>query len=117
MGKPETIGYQNDPDNWSAPRLPDMAIDSDGFWIERPGGVREPVEDVDGFMRYHGYKRVYKPRNFRAVRETSGYHVYCKTCDDTSWTGIPPHDYAVWHTSRYHTARHYSASWPLDLVE
>jgi hypothetical protein len=109
MGKPEIIGYQNDPNNWSAPRLPDMAIDSDGFWIERPGGVRRLVEDVDGFMRHHGYKRVYKPREFHAVPGGYGeYYVYCKTCPTHFATTLLPHDAAKLHTKVKH---HHSAEW------
>jgi len=103
VGKPEIIGYQHNPDNWSAPRLPDMTIDSDGFWVERPGGVRRLVEDVDGFMRYHGYKRVYKPRENRAKPYRNGYRGYCKTCDITWYTDNQlPHDYAITHAQKYH---------------
>jgi hypothetical protein len=114
VGKPEIIGYQSDPLNWSAPRLPDMTFDLDGFWIDGPTGVRELVKDVDGFMRYHGMKRVYKPREFRADRIGNGnYGLYCKTCGIYAETGLLPHDAAELHAENH---RHYSASWPLDLV-
>ena len=98
MGKPEIIGYRADPDNWSAPRLPEMTFDPDGMWVDGPAGVRELIEDEDAFYRYHGYKRVYKPRNFSAhPRNNGGHYVHCKTCGGTSWTVLLPHDYAVMH--------------------
>jgi hypothetical protein len=103
VGKPEIIGYQADPGNWSAPRLPEMTFDPDGVWVSGETGVRELVEDVDGFMRYHGYKRVYKPRNFRATARFGGYRFHCKECDTTTLTsGYLPHDFAELHAKQDH---------------
>jgi len=109
MGKPEIIGYRADPDNWSAPRLPEMTFDPDGMWVDGPAGVRELIEDEDAFYRYHGYKRAYKPREFRAEWRHGGYRVHCKTCGTSSlYAGYLPLDAVRDHAE---SDRHYSASW------
>jgi hypothetical protein len=107
MGKPEIMGYQTDPANWSAPPMPAIAIDSDGAWMESLSGMRTPIEDVDAFYRYHGWKRVYKPREFRASPRDSGYEIKCNTCGTVSWAiGYRqlPHDWAVTHARSAHSA-------------
>jgi hypothetical protein len=120
VGKPEIIGYRADPDNWSAPELPEMTIDSEGFQVPciSIGYDGKPFEDtrylgedeIDGYMRHHGYKRVYKPRNFRADSIGNGdYGLYCKTCGIYAETGLLPHDAAKLHAERKH---HYSLYWP-----
>jgi len=110
MGKPEIIGYQADPLNWSAPSLPSISIDADGLWVERNGTRRHlPPESVDEFYLRHGYKRVYKPREFHAKPAYGGYRIHCRTCDTTTLTsGYLPHDSAKMHAEREH---HYSTTW------
>jgi len=111
MGKPEIIGYQADPLNWSAPTLPDIAIDSDGLWVERPGSRRYiPPEDVDALYRSHGWKRVYKPREFHArAVDNGGYLMHCKTCGaDFAAGDMLPHDVAKLHAETNH---HHSVYW------
>lgn len=119
MGKPEIIGWTSDPDNWSAPQLPEMTFDSNGvsipcIGIDDHGDPYETTrylgeDELDGFMRHHGYKRVYKPRNFRAKRRSDGYSVYCGVCNDSAYTDRHlPHDFAKIHAEKM---RHYSTGW------
>jgi hypothetical protein len=122
MGKPEIIGYQNDPDNWDTPELPEMTFDSDGVsipWWEIDSRTGMPFKTarriepdaMDSFMRYHGYKRVYKPREFRADPLGDGsYGVYCSTCVCYFQTELLPHDAAKLHAEVNH---HRPADWPL----
>jgi hypothetical protein len=125
MGKPEIIGYQTDPDNWSAPRMPDITYDSDGIQIPciSIGYDGKPYEDtrylgedeIDGFMRHHGMKRVYKPREFHAgsAGEDGSYRVHCKTCAiDFIAVNMLPHDAAKLHVESGHQS---GISWA-DLV-
>lgn len=109
MGKPEIIGYQSDPNNWSAPPMPSIAIDPDGLWVERPGSRRYvPPDEVDNLYRSHGWKRVYKPRKFHAdVIGNGNYGLFCKFCGIYAETELLPHDAAKLHAERYH---HYSTS-------
>jgi hypothetical protein len=110
MGKPEIIGYQHDPDNWSAPQLPEMTFAGGEIWVYRGGTPVRRIEphELDGFMRYHGYKRVYRERQFHAWPAFGGYRLRCKECDRTGLIGgdVLPHDYASKHqcTPRYGTA-------------
>lgn len=122
MGKPEIIGYQTDHERiWSTPRMPDITYDSTGISVPclSIGYDGKPYEDtryladdeVDGFMRHHGMKRVYKPREFRADSIGNGnYGLYCKTCSIYAETGLLPHDAAKLHAERKH---HQPADWPL----
>jgi hypothetical protein len=122
MGKPEIIGYQIDPERrWSVPRMPDITYDSDGIQIPCIGidNHGEPFEttrylgddEIDGFMRHHGMKRVYKPREFRAKPAYGGYRIHCKTCGTTTLTsGYLPHDSARMHAEREHRQ---PTDWPL----
>jgi hypothetical protein len=120
MGKPEIIGYQNDPDNWDTPELPEMTFDVDGVsipWWEIDDRTGMPFKTtrriepdaLDGFMRHHGMKRVYKPREFRADAIGNGnYGLYCKTCGIYAETGLLPHDAAKLHADSNH---HHRPSW------
>jgi hypothetical protein len=126
MGKPEIIGYEtNHARKWSCPPLPQITFDSTGVHVPcvRIGYDGKPYEDTryldtdefDGYMRHHGMKRVYKPREFHADAIGNGnYGLYCKTCGIYAETGLLPHDAAKLHAEVNH---HDRTSWPRDLVE
>lgn len=110
MSKPEIIGYQTDPDNWwAAPQSPEITFDSQGISVPRPywdaqGRLYEEPQylqpdEVDAFMRHHGMKRLYKPRDFFAEPLGEGdYSLHCRKCGKTTQTvKILPHDAALRH--------------------
>lgn len=117
MSKPVITGYETDPDRWwTAPDIPELKIDSDGTWewatqVGFNGELYEdwrliPPETLDHFMRFHGMKRVYQPRNFHAVQvkdEPDAYRIRCRKCDTTTLAvGALPHDVARRHWARVH---------------
>lgn len=79
MTGPEIIGYETDNVRvWSSPPMPeDVRINAEGIWIPtiEIGFDGRPYEDerklgleeIDGFMRYYGMKRVYRERDFKAT--------------------------------------------------
>ena len=96
--------------------MPEITYDSDGIQIPCIGidYHGEPFEttrylgedEIDGFMRHHGMKRVYKPRNFHADKIGNGnYGLYCKTCGIYAETGLLPHDAAKLHSTVNHEGR------------
>lgn len=110
MGKPEIIGWEPDPN--ASPEsqalwgLYDIGKDAGGWYFQRSGmgsRLHLPIASERAvMMRWLGMKPVYREREFRFVPDASGHQVTCKTCGETSWTGILPHDYARWHSRRYH---------------
>lgn len=110
MSGPEIIGYQTDPDNWWAvPNMPEVMMDSEGISVPEPSWDRSgrmheeqrylQPDEVDAFMRHHGMKRVYKPRNFHATPLGYGdYLLHCRNCEkDTATVNLLPHDAALRH--------------------
>jgi hypothetical protein len=114
MGKPKIIGYESDPNNWHAPRLPELTFDSEGMsipWVwhdsqGRPVEVQHyltPKESHELMIRC-GLKPVYAERPFRAVPAFGGWRLYCKWCDTTTLLGgdLLPHDAAEVHMRWVH---------------
>lgn len=112
MSKPEIIGYETDPDQyWTAPRMPELKVDGDGTWewamhVGHDGELYEdwrliPPGALDHFMRFHGMKRVYEPRQFHATRTGIGWRLKCRNCNLSALTydeqGIRPHGLAEVH--------------------
>ncbi|NLG62754.1 MAG: hypothetical protein GX539_10955 [Candidatus Cloacimonetes bacterium] len=109
MSKPQIIGYEVDPAQvWTAPPMPEIQMDKEGIsipaiGIDDHGDSFEArrylgADEIDGFMRFHGMKRVYQARQFHAKRAYGGYRLHCRTCKETTLTsGYLPHDAALRH--------------------
>jgi hypothetical protein len=109
VGKPEIIGYRHEDGHV----LTKSACVRDGWADERHGVLwaAGSLRSTDALVRKHGYKRVYKPREFhaRAVGQ-GGYLMHCTTCDiDFAAGDMLPHDVAKLHADQVH---HYSVYWP-----
>jgi hypothetical protein len=114
VSKPEITGYESTPTDWSSPPMPMITIDSEGTWVPymAVGPDGRPYEstrlldpsEIDGYMRYHGWKRVYRERPMRAIIAEGGYRMYCKLCVSylVLAAGYLPHDYAAQHLTDLH---------------